>query len=222
MRVSMVVRNGFSELAAQMFNESDDSSLIEHLNTKYSENDLLVYLPDDDPLVARAAATALGLIGSMDSVPALVKNLKNEDVRASFNTEMALWSIWSRSGQETVDRLLNTGKRSLKNEEFSEAVECFSKVIDIDPSFAEGYNQRAIAYFMLEDWENSLTDCIRTIELNPHHFGAYAGIGHIYLRLGKIDEAVDAYRKALSINPNLISIAETILRLRRVLEEEDL
>ena len=219
MRVSMVVRNGFSKLAAQMFNESDNSSLIDHLNTEYSENDLLTYLPDDDPLVSRAAATALGLIGSMDSVPDLVKNLKNEDIRARFNSEMALWSIWSRSGQETVDRLLNTGKRSLKNEEFNKAVECFSKVIDIDPSFAEGYNQRAIAYFMLEDWENSLTDCIQTIELNPHHFGAYAGMGHVYLRLGKIDEAVDAYRKALSINPNLISIAETILRLRRELEE---
>lgn len=215
----MAEHNGFSELAAEMFNESDDVSLKNLLSSKYSENDLVSYLPDDDPLVARAAATALGLIGSMESVPALVKNLKNEDVRASFNTEMALWSIWARSGQETIDRLLNTGKRSLKNEKFRDAVECFSDVIDLDPSFAEGYNQRAIAYFMLEDWDNSLTDCIQTIELNPHHFGAYAGMGHIYLRLGKIGEAVDAYKKALSINPNLISIAESLLRLRRVLED---
>ena len=220
MRVSMVVRNGFSELAAQMFTESDDVSLKNLINSKYSENDLLTYLSDDDPLVVRAAATALGLIGSMDSVPALVKNLKNKDVRASFNTEMALWSIWSRSGKESIDRLLNTGKRCLKDEKFIEAVECFSEVIDMDPSFAEGYNQRAIAYFILEDWDNSLTDCLQTIELNPHHFGAYAGMGHIYLRLGKIDEAVDAYRKALSINPNLISIAESLLRLRRVSDEE--
>ena len=215
----MAERNGFSELAAQMFNESDDVSLINLLNSKYSENDLVSYLPDNDPLVARAAATALGFIGSMESVPALVKNLKNEDVRASFNTEMALWSIWTRSGQESVDRLLNTGKRSLKNEKFGDAVEYFSEVIELEPSFAEGYNQRAIAYFMLEDWDNSLKDCIQTIELNPHHFGAYAGMGHIYLRLGKIDEAVDAYKKALEINPNLISIAESLLRLRRVLEE---
>lgn len=221
MRILMVVRNGFSELAAQMFNESDDVSLKNLISSKYSENDLLTYLLDDDPLVARAAATALGLIGSMESVPALVKNLKNRDVRASFNTEMALWSIWSRSGQTTVDRLLNIGKRSLKNEKFSEAVEFFSKVIEMDPSFAEGYNQRAIAYFMLEDWDNSLTDCIQTIAFNPHHFGAYSGMGHIYLRLGKIDEAVDAYRKALAINPNLISIAETLIRLGRVSEEED-
>ncbi|MCG9127221.1 tetratricopeptide repeat protein [Candidatus Poribacteria bacterium] len=215
----MVVRNGFSELAAQMFNETDHDSLIEQLNTKYSETDLLTYLPDDDLLVARAAATALGLIGSMDSVPELVKNLKNEDVRARFNTEMALWSIWSRSGQDTVDRLLNTGKRSLKNEEFNKAVECFSKVIDIDPRFAEGYNQRAIAFFILDEWDNSLSDCLQTIELNPYHFGAYAGMGHIYLRLGKIHEAVDAYKKALEINPNLITVAETLLRLRRALEE---
>ena len=217
----MQARNGFSELAVQMFkNAADEDSLKELLTSKYSESDLIDYLQNKDPLVGRAAATALGLVGGMNVVPALVENLKNDDLRACLNTEMALWNVWSRSGDESVDKMLKTGKRYLKNENFTEAVEQFTAVIETSPNFAEGYNQRAIAYFMLEAWENALEDCKQTIKLNAHHFGAFAGMGHVYLRLGKIDEAVDAYKQALIINPNLVSIAEALMQLRRALEEE--
>ena len=217
----MPARNGFSELAVQMFkNAADEESLKELLTSKYSENDLIDYLQNDDPLVGRAAATALGMIGGMGVVPALVENLKNEDVRACFNTEIALWNIWSRSGDESADKMLKAGKRHLENENFAEAIEQFTAVIEAVPNFAEGYNQRAIAYFIIEAWENALEDCQQTIKLNPHHFGAFAGMGHVYLRLGKIGEAVDAYKQALIINPNLASIAESIVRLRREFQEE--
>ncbi len=217
----MPTRNGFSELAAQMFtNLEDEESLKELLTSKYSENDLIEYLQNEDPLVGRAASTALGLIGGMNVVPALVENLKNDDLPACFNSEIALWNIWSRSGNESVDRMLKAGKRSLENENFSEAVEQFTAVIEAAPNFAEGYNQRAIAYFILEAWNKALKDCKQTVKLNPHHFGAFAGMGHVYLRLGKIDAAVDAYKQALIINPNLVSIAESIMQIRREFQEE--
>ena len=45
-------------------------------------------------------------------------------------------------------------------------------------------------------------------------------MGHVYLRLGKINEAIDAYKQALIINPNLVSIAESLIQLRRELQEE--
>lgn len=211
----MSTHNGYSELATLMFKNAEDvESLKELLGLQYSEDNLVAYLKNDDPLVGRAAATALGLIGSMHVVPALVENLKNSDVRTCLNTEIALWEIWSRSGNKTVDEMFEEGKNHLENEKIAEAVEQFTAVIAAAPNFAEGYNQRAIAYFVLEAWENALEDCKKTIKLNPHHFGAYAGMGHVYLRLGRIDKAVDAYKQALAINPNLISIAESILQLR--------
>ena len=217
----MTERNGFSELAALMFKDSEDvESLKALLTAKYSENDLVDYLQNDDPLVGRAAAIALGLIGGMDVVPALVENLKNDDPRACFNTEIALWNIWSRSGNESVDKMLKTGKRHLENENLAEAIEQFTAVIEAEPNFAEGYNQRAIAYFLLEEWDKALEDCQQTIKLNPHHFGALAGMGHVYLKLGQIDDAVDAYKQALIINPNLASITESLIHLRRDFQEE--
>ena len=99
-------------------------------------------------------------------------------------------------------------------------MERFTTLIETAPDFAEGYNQRAIAYFLLEEWSQAIRDCKRAISLNPNHFGAFAGMGHVYVRLGKINEAIDAYQQALVINPNLVSIAEALLRLRNRLQSE--
>ncbi|MCY4401914.1 MAG: tetratricopeptide repeat protein [Candidatus Poribacteria bacterium] len=217
----MLKRNGYSKLALLMFeNTTDVESLKVQLTSEYSENDLMSYLQNEDPLVGRAAATALGIVGGMNVVPVLVANLKNEDFRTSLITEAALWNIWSRSGDESVDEMLIVGKKYLADENLLEAVKQFSSVIEASPDFAEGYNQRAIVYYVMERWNNALEDCLQAIELNPHHFGAFAGMGHVYLRLGQIDKAVDAYRKALKINPNLVSIANTLRQLQHVLHEE--
>ena len=211
----MYRRNGSSELAKLMFkNSGNDDKLKQLLTDNYSETDLITYLHSEDPLQGRAAGFALRLIGTPEVIPALVDALKNDDRGTRYNAEYALWEIWSHSGDDSVDAMLEDGKNLLKNEAYQEAVERFTSVIEADPSFAEGYNQRAIAYFMLEEWSKAVRDCKQTISLNPNHFGAFAGMGHVYVRLGKIDEAIDAYKQALIINPSLISIAEAILRLR--------
>lgn len=217
----MLKRNGYSKLALLIFkNTADVESLKAQLTSEYSEKDLISYLQNEDPLIGRAAATALGIIGGMNVVPALVANLKHEDFRTSIITEAALWKIWCRSGDESVDEMLIAGKRYLENENLLEAVKQFTAVIEVSPDFAEGYNQRAIVYYVMEKWNNALEDCLQTVKLNPYHFGAYAGMGHIYLRLGQIDKAVNAYRHALQINPNLISIANSLQQLQHVLHEE--
>ena len=217
----MQVNNGSSELAKLIYkNSANEEKLKQLLISNYSETDLTSYLHSKEPLLGRAAGFALRLIGSSDAIPALVDALKNSDRGTRFNAEYALWEIWSRSGDDAVDAMLEDGKNLLKNESYQQAVECFTTVVETDPNFAEGYNQRAIAYFMLEEWSQAIRDCKRTLSLNPDHFGAFAGMGHVYVRLGKIDEALEAYKQALVINPNLISIAEAVLRLRRQAESE--
>jgi tetratricopeptide (TPR) repeat protein len=73
---------------------------------------------------------------------------------------------------------------------------------------------------MLEEWSKAIRDCKQTVDLNPYHFGAFAGMGHVYVRLGRIEEAIEAYKQALIINPNLISIAEAVLRLHSQTEDK--
>ena len=216
-------RNGFSALAKLLFHypaqgqKADLKKVL--LKENYTQETLIKLLPHQILPTRRAAAHALGIIGDMQAIPPLIEALQHKDPGLRSNAEQALWAIWFRSGDESVDAMLREGARYIEKEHYREAIQKLTEVIQAAPEFAEGYNQRAIAYFMLEEWENSIDDCEEAIELNPCHFGAFAGMGHCYLRLGYLREAMDAYQQALKINPHLYAIVYTILQIQVALRE---
>ena len=214
--------NGFSNLAKLLVrypSQRQKEDLKQALLKVYTQETLIDLLAHEVMPARRAAAYALGIIGDMQAVEPLVEKLRHEDPGMRFNVEQALWTIWFRSGNESVDATLREGAQSIKKERYGDAIEKLTEVIRVAPEFAEGYNQRAIAYFMLEEWEKSIEDCKTTVSLNPFHFSAFAGMGHCYLRLGYIREAMNAYQRALEINPNLYAIAHTIFQLQVALRE---
>lgn len=211
----MPEQNGFSELARLMHQHPNQKHLLKRtLQEKYSQESLIDSLDNHKPLTCRAAAYALGEIANQDAIPFLVATLTHEDAGTRANAENALWSIWFRSDDESVDAMMHTGTNHIKKERYDEAIQVFSEVIRIAANFAEGYNQRAIAYFMSDELSKSIEDCKKTIELNPFHFGAYAGMGQCYLKLGDLTAALDAFQRAFEINPNLYAIERIIQEIQ--------
>jgi tetratricopeptide (TPR) repeat protein len=163
----------------------------------------------------KVAALALSLVGGKCCVPALVEQLKDPDRVVNEMAEHALWAVWFRSSTVEANHQLCRGSQALNRREFEHAIRHFDRAIAIDPKFAEAYNQRAIAHYLHEEYEESVQDCRMAVELMPAHFGAWAGLGHGYAHLGRLEEAREAYEKALAINPHLSCVREMIEELRR-------
>ena len=219
----MAKRNGFSELAKLLVRyptQGQREKLKQLLLQNYTQENLIDYLTDDTAPTPQAAAYALGIIGDTEAITPLVKALKQGDPDMRSNAEQALWAIWFRSGDKSVDDMLQKGAEYIKKEQYTEAVDLLTEVTQIAPDFAEGYNQRAIAYFMLEEWEQSIDDCKKVITLNPVHFGALAGMGQCHLRLGNLREALKAFQRALEIHPGLYGVAHTVLQIQDALQEQ--
>ena len=219
----MSKRNGFSELAKLLVRyptEGQREKLKQLLLENYTQENLIGYLTDETSPTQEAAAYALGIIGDMEAVSALVEALQHSDPDMRSNAEQALWAIWFRSGDSTIDDMLQKGAGYIKREQYTEAVDLLTEVTQVAPEFAEGYNQRAIAHFMLEEWEQSIDDCKKVVILNPVHFGAFAGMGQCYLRLGNLREALKAFQRALEIHPGLYGVAHTILQIQDALREQ--
>lgn len=127
--------------------------------------------------------------------------------------EGQIWTLWQSSGSETTDLLLARADEFLLEEAFDPAIRLLDEVVSLSPGYAEGWNKRATAYFMRDNYKAALQDVERTLRLEPRHFGAWSGLGTILLAMGEDARALHAYQKALKINPHLSEIVKEAKRL---------
>jgi tetratricopeptide (TPR) repeat protein len=172
-----------------------------------------------DARVRRSAVQQLADTGTMADLPALARSLRDPDPVVRGFVESAMWSVWSRSGDAEVDRLFARGVEQLGSRQLDAAVGTFTRVIQRRPEFAEGWNKRATAYYVLGDYRRSLADCDEVMARNPYHWGALSGYGMIYMQLDQPARALEYLEKALAVNPNLDQVAQTIEVLKSLLLE---
>ena len=167
-------------------------------------------LPSADVATRRAGASQLGEVGRMGDVAALVKALRDRDEETRAIAEAAIWEIWGRSGDAEIDELYQKGLQLMNFGAAREAIQVFTMIISRKPEFAEGWNKRATLYYSIGEYEKSLRDCDEVMKRNPLHFGALAGYGLIYIQLNQPERAVDYFKRALKINPNMPGVAQNI------------
>jgi tetratricopeptide (TPR) repeat protein len=176
-------------------------------------------LTDTDVQVRLQAITRLGEIGVMADTSALRQALRDADADTREDAEKAMWRIWERSGNQQVDRLYQTGVEQMKGGDLHQGIATFTRIIELKPAFAEGWNKRATLYFLTGEYQKSLADCAQVIKRNPYHFGALAGYGQIYLKLEDYARALDYFRRALEVNPNMDGVKLNILLLEQLIEQ---
>jgi len=171
----------------------------------------------DDTEARRAAVRALADTGVMADLPAMASALRDSDAQVRALTEQAMWEVWSRTGDAEVDALFTRGVDQLSMRQLDEAVQTFTRIIARRPDFAEAWNKRATAYFVLGEYQKSLADCDEVMTRNPYHWGALSGYGMIYVELDQPGRAVEYFEKALAVNPNLTSVEQALETLRALL-----
>jgi tetratricopeptide (TPR) repeat protein len=135
-----------------------------------------------------------------------LKALKGDDPTLAATAEAMLWKIWCGSGNVEADRIFRGGVDAMQQGKLEEAEAEFTRVIDVAPDFAEGWNKRATVRFMKKDFVGSIADCQETLARNPNHFGASSGQGLCHLSLGEYREAAVSFRRALEIHPHLDAV----------------
>lgn len=176
----------------------------------------LAALEHEDARMRAAAIAYLGRTGLAADGPLLIKRLRDEHPRVRELAEQNVWRVWSRSGDKALDALLAEGATRMQAGELDRAIEIFSRVIRSKPGFAEGWNKRATAYFLAEQFQKSLADCDEVMKRNPQHFGALSGYGQIYLRLEELDKSLEYFRRALAVNPNMAGVEANIRAIEEV------
>jgi tetratricopeptide (TPR) repeat protein len=136
--------------------------------------------------------------------------LKGDDPELAATAEAILWSVWCRSDDPETDRLFRAGVDAMQNRRLEESEDFFTRVIQRQPEFAEGWNKRATVRYLRQDFRGSIADCQQTTARNPNHFGAASGQGLCHMTLNETREAAVCFRRALEIHPHLDAVRHNL------------
>ena len=93
------------------------------------------------------------------------------------------------------------GKYHYLKGEYNLSLNCFDKSIVLNKDFADSYDARALSRFLLEDYEGSIADENKAIQLNPKKYIYYTNRGNIFLQLNMYDEAINNFNHSIKIKP---------------------
>ena len=119
-----------------------------------------------------------------------------------------IWNIWYEVDDPKVIEYFEKGIQAMNIRNYPLAIRFFNNLIEEDPNFAEAWNKRATAYFMMGDFDRSMLDIVKTLELEPRHFGALDGMSLIFIHQGQYQEALKVYDKMLELFPFSIRTQE--------------
>lgn len=80
--------------------------------------------------------------------------------------------------------------------------EAWTKVIEIEPAFAEAHYNLGLALSLEGKYEEAIPHFEKSISLNPYFVKGYQALGDTLLRLNRNEEAGRQYLKALELNPD--------------------
>tara|TARA_B100000530_G_scaffold305059_1_gene228336 strand:- start:577 stop:1188 length:612 start_codon:yes stop_codon:yes gene_type:complete len=130
-----------------------------------------------------------------------------------------IWDIWYEVDDPKVIEYFEKGIQAMRIRNYPLAVRFFNNLIEKDPNFAEAWNKRATVYFMMGDFDKSMQDIIKTLELEPRHFGALDGMGLIFIHQGQYQQAIDVYDKMLEIFPFSIKTMEKKESIKSIISQ---
>ena len=113
-------------------------------------------------------------------------------------------------------------KAAIEAQKVDVALKLLDAVIKLRPDYVEAWNRRATLYYLKNDYSHSLEDIRQVLIREPRHFGALAGLGMIMQEIGDERRALEAFRKALAVNPHLEKVPDLVKMLTEKVEGRDI
>jgi tetratricopeptide (TPR) repeat protein len=144
------------------------------------------------------------------------------DGDSAKHVEARIWALWSQTTSDTTALLMTRAKTAVDAKQIDVALKLLDAVVKLKPDYLEGWNRRATIYYLQNDYTRSLQDIEQVLVREPRHFGALAGLGMIMQELGDEKRALEAFRKALAVNPHLEKVPEMVKSLTEKVEGRDI
>jgi len=94
------------------------------------------------------------------------------------------------------------GRNRIGEKKYREAVACFEKAVQADPSYAAAYEYQGHAYSLLGEYDRAAKAYDRAIALDPEKADNHVNLGSAMYHLKDYRKAVESYDRALRLDPS--------------------
>ena len=170
-------------------------------------------------LCALLVATTAGADQNDPRLEDLFERLQSAtSVAEAAPIEELIWQVWFEHDDGGIASRMAIGVSQMNANDLSGALATFDRLVQDAPDFAEAWNRRATIHYLLGNYAASEADIVKTLQLEPFHFGALSGRGLVLLSQGQYEAALNAFSRALEVHPNMPSVRNNIDEINRYLE----
>lgn len=124
------------------------------------------------------------------------------------------------SNIEEATKYKNLGNECFSAKKYEEAIQHFSKAIELNPNDHVFFSNRSACFASLEQYEKALEDATRCVTLKPDWSKGYTRKGLAEFYLEKYDEAEQTYQKGLELDPTNQQLKEGLDRVKESKTED--
>lgn len=205
------------QLYDRYLGDQNTAAFLQAVSERYTVATLERLVTHPVRVTRRAATLALGMLGDYGSNAVLGRALVDEDRMVRLLAANGIRKLWHWAGTPAERQELGVLVRLNFNRQYRAALRHATALVTAAPSYAEAWNQRAIANYHVKRYNASVRDCRQALELNPYHFEAATGMGQSYLQLGRFRSALESLRRALKLNPDLDGVRVGVQYIERSL-----
>jgi tetratricopeptide (TPR) repeat protein len=214
-----IVRYPLLDLYYQQYLTDENSAdFIRSVSRNYTMGSLERLSRYGDRLSRRAAILAIGFVGDFSCNEIMGQAMVDGDRAVRLLADHGIRQIWQRQGTLSQQAVVQRLYRMNEQDRLEEVIDTATILINVSPDLGEAWNQRAIAHCAEGDFEAAIDDCRETLNCNRFHFPAAMGLAHCCLQMDESHAALEGFRLALKINPDLDGVRNHIAHLERTLE----
>ncbi|KAH9004211.1 putative stress-induced protein STI1 [Lactarius hatsudake] len=122
------------------------------------------------------------------------------------NTAPAASASPSAEDKAAAEKHKQEGNARMNGKQYEEAIDAYTKAIELDPSNPVYFSNRAAAHSSKSDHLSAVVDAEKAIELDPKFVRGYSRLGHAHYCIGDYSGAAAAYRRGLDLEPNNVAM----------------
>lgn len=162
--------------------------------------------------------------GNKKEIDKLFIQLKNAlNFENSKKIEDKIWDLWTtHPSKENLTKLLADGSSAMMENNLETALDKFTEITKLDPSWAEAWNKRATVLYLMGKYELSQADIDKVLMIEKRHFGALTGQGLVQTALKNYQKAIDSYIEAHKVYPAMKTPLLMIEKLQILIQKESI